>query len=995
MNTMAAKQLAWKERSLLTPLTFGALLLFWVLAIVIGVVSSYGNSSSRTIAGSMTTLYIVISVIHGLACGVFMFAPEREAGTDRFLDQLPISSRAIGNAKFLWSSANVLVFNLATILSGCLVFYWIRGEWMTDVVPRDQSIFLAAAMAFLLPVTTYLWSLLSSRLLSSPLHATFLAALLTGAGSILCLILAGTIGDMAHPNSFAIVNGVLVVLLAILNLKLSQTWLRPAENMSNVSPQGPQGRLQANTGSSKLGGKSYAIDKADRKQRAYRVLCWQSIRYFRFPVLVVVIGSALFWALFSVGGSAVSHYANFLFAGFAGGYVGMSTFLGDQRNGNYLFFREQGVNARQVWWVRMQFVALCSLIILPVSFFTFSTVHSRLVAEQQNYVAHYSLLIQSNISLVALVMTYLICLGSGQFCSLMIRSPIFLFASVLLVCPVLGWWAWCVGFLGASSLDRVGLNILYPSLFVGPLVACLFWATWWFAPGWMTGLRSFRGRVVSNGAVLLVAGLCFTGLVFDRVTEFDAGDWKKNLAAQKADFKAIESNNPAEKYAAALFFKKALSHFVPATELSKTWDESLDDKEWNPESLTRYWPNEVLDLFVAENQTSIHWLKEGLALPNSVYAFRPLGPETEARQLSLLACASTERLIRAGKKDAALESLLLQLRGLRHFVRTAGQVGFSDLSSQLVRWGEMEGQNKTSLLNGLKKLDESWAEVVKMNDPFTNLVVSRFEEWMIDYRAGVADRDFENFNQLTAFSFPWEVTRSEAYMLANASFQQRKLDLLKAEANVPGSYLRSAAVRENNFYFEAPWYSNPQRTLSLFDYGIRFRERSKELAHEIQLYRYVKIRWALAAFYADMGRYPEALLDLSPRYIDRVPADYFGGGMFYYAKDGLELPAVFSWQVEAPDGTRRRFQLNRLSSGYTSQWGRLVTNFSIAKNTPFLLPVAARRYGVVHWWLPKVRAKEVADDAPESQQPKGKGVLLVNPVLDKLEWYSDIKLKCD
>src|SRR5947209_7864913 len=41
--------------------------------------------------------------------------------------------------------------------------------------------------------------------------------------------------------------------------------------------------------------------------------------------------------------------------------------------------------------------------------------------------------------------------------------------------------------------------------------------------------------------------------------------------------------------------------------------------------------------------------------------------------------------------------------------------------------------------------------------------------------------------------------------------------------------------------------------------------------------RNLHVAFALAAYHADLGRYPEKLAELAPKYIDQIPDDLFSG----------------------------------------------------------------------------------------------------------------------
>ena len=992
MNAMAARHLAWKERSLLTPLSIGFLLLFLVIVVCCCFSFSLNHTTARNAAAAITTIFITVGVIHGLACGIFMYAPERENGTFHFLEQLPVPSSVVGSTKYFWSAANVIGFNLAAMAVAAVAFYISQGVHLSIIVHDDQSIFLTVGLALMIPTTTYLWSLLSSRLVSSPLYATFLAAFLAGSGAIACLIMSGMIGDVAHPAAYAVANLTLILVLGLINYRLGLTWLRPAE----YKRERQRVKLEGARSSRPLKPTLFAdleSEKRDLNRRINRSLKWQAMRFFRLPFAICVCYSVLFLVFSSFGTGSKSHYSNFFYVALVGSVVGILTFAGDQYRNGFLFFREQGFYPRKLWASRIGFIVVCGLLTLVVSTIVFrgtmQSLNAVLAGETISRYLGYEVHQQANTSYLSLIIVFLVSAGAGQFCSMFIRSPIFLIAGGMILCFLVCCWAFYIDSIGSGSINYVGGTHFYPVVFTLPLAISFFFATWWFAPRWISGASPVKNRVLACSGVIVVAALCVFGFADYRMKEFSGFDWDGTLETYQGHYEHIERGEPSLEYKAAIRFKEALGKLVPVDDLPGEWIEKLKEAKLNPDGPVKFWPAELVEQFTESNAESIELVKEGLALQNPVYAFRPLNTGSAPRRLSLLISANTESWIRKQNPEKALESLLLQLRGFRHFVDIDGHRGFSDSVSQFLRWGEMEGQSPEKVLDGIKKLDEAWRQLDLMQDPYTKLVVCDFQDWMKGYRNGITDSTYVNRQDNSTIPFFWEITRSENLWLQNAMQIEKRIELLKAEINEPGSYSRSGMFHDGKYEIENPFR---QRfwTLSLFQFEHRFDYRKKELLHEAQLIRYTKLRWALAAFKLKEGQYPRQLNDLVPGYLGEVPVDVFGGGYFYYQPIGLHSPVIFSWSKELPNGDRRRFHVARNSVSF----GRTVTGYSIPAETPFLLPVAAQESGKTHWWLPRVRLDSLQDpNESEKILPQGPGIVLSNPVLDLLTWSSEITLK--
>ena len=342
---------------------------FWGAVLAIGLMFHFGLFVFGDVApGNLHAISFMIVILYVFGSAGILFSGEREAGTDRYLQVMPLSVPVLFSAKALFLAGSALFVGLLLTFSA-LVFELLSN---TSGVrgPEGWEFTVAAGIVifgggFVLWTTTI--SLASARVMRT-LGWTALAYLLSCMGIAYLLFLVGISGG-SHENAFLCTFGALDAVLCVAVVGLTVRWLRPTFGGSldgtHLLPE-------------RIGWKQpFALDAAQAKPMAaspagrwLSAQLWLEFRHARWFVcgyFVVFAGLTVLvqvnrnwdappeqeWHTFVIWWYWIVIVTSVL--------AGCQTFLGEQAQDRFRFQINRGVSPVALWWTKIGVWAVITL----------------------------------------------------------------------------------------------------------------------------------------------------------------------------------------------------------------------------------------------------------------------------------------------------------------------------------------------------------------------------------------------------------------------------------------------------------------------------------------------------------------------------------------------------------------------------------------------------------------------------------------------------------
>ena len=351
MTTLVLRRLLWKDARTLLPI-WGALLIAVVSLQALMLVFALYDPSERWFDGRGFSWSVVTSVAAPLAfcfaaaAAAILFAGESEEGTDDWLRVLPIPPRTLATAKLATGLASLLLFVLATALTGALAT-WIGPN---DFGARGGLVNLAGtSFVGLAAFATGIPFSLQFKRVVAVLGATLMATL------PLMALADWFANDVVNIPNFAAAP-MLFATIGLVDIWLVYRWSRgeavalprPVEWLEAAAARLTAGRefsLRCLKRASSLG---------SPRARMYAVQFWREMRSAFWFVAAWTVGGAIFLLPTLFAGSrsfpveALGLFAMLYWLA-TPAVCGLMTAAGDQRTRQHLFLGQHGVSPATTW----------------------------------------------------------------------------------------------------------------------------------------------------------------------------------------------------------------------------------------------------------------------------------------------------------------------------------------------------------------------------------------------------------------------------------------------------------------------------------------------------------------------------------------------------------------------------------------------------------------------------------------------------------------------
>lgn len=508
------RRVLWKEYRVLRPLWVAV---FVLTAVVQGLIAAFAPAGAD-LPQIMFAASLTGAVLFAVGASSILFAAEHEEETHAFLAILPTNWRPLFLGKVLIATILAIALGAALLPFGAAFVGWFdTGPKLPPAHVMRQHLGLFGVAIFEALAWGTLFSLLSKRPLLAALLTIVCGATLVH-GAVIAVNQSGmATSDLAAYSEAIPVRVAMIAGAAALAFLAARNWLvphpaciAPSHSFARSSlPKAPTpitellGRLRAD---------SHSNETFFRGRMLTRLL-WQTWReswkLLLVPLLMAVflllgVGAAIGF-LFGTMPSAIFAGATLLFAP---ALYGSFAFYADQRKASYRFLAEHGARPRYVWFSRHAVWFGALLILLTAITAALSATGVAAYRQQLEaaagdgdwrwWRADTSMLEQWSalrIFFGASIAAWggaITAYSTGQFFSMSVRSEILAAFLALLVSPFVVAW---VGLLFAWQLSA--------ALFLLPIAAGFFLATWLLAPDWIAGrltLRSWIGPTIAIAA---------------------------------------------------------------------------------------------------------------------------------------------------------------------------------------------------------------------------------------------------------------------------------------------------------------------------------------------------------------------------------------------------------------------------------------------------------------------------------------------------------------
>jgi ABC-type transport system involved in multi-copper enzyme maturation permease subunit len=883
---------------------------------------------------------IFLTGFYALGCCATLFAAEREAGTDAFLQSLPLSYRQLLAGKIGCASICVSAMLCLT----CTLAGW-KTEWRA--IREDNLVELFAYHGSLI-IDLSLGAIFFSLYMKRPLVVAVLGGLAAMLGrnllDFMLLVCYRRNGEeMIHIFLYYHIIYELVTIVLI--WRLGTMWLQgrgqrgrsPFSRRSGIalwrSGSRPQAKDRPARGDDRF---------APNRVRLFGRLLWQHWRLSRKMLMIFVsltiplsfiliqnwINGYLGYLLFGLAPSerltnmeAVSLPINgmaFLALGLVP-LMGIAVFYADNRD-SARFISEHSASPRIFWLSRQVSVwgagvlALsifyCALVILlflnKTSFYTPETIRP-LLSQLHDRQSENSLE-QMNLEPVLLfingpVIIVIMGLSAGQFCSMLFRSGIIAgFFSFILTCIFVCWLA---------TMNYLGVPWLW-SVATVPLLLLL--ATWLRVPYWLLERNGPRTWLKPAISLVVPSLLILAGIAYFRMTEIP-------LVNPGFSIKDIDADASPEQQTALKLFQEAWRLMVKDIATS---DKSIASPA-NSEITTDY-PKfyQQMDVLVTNPQAlkleeiaQVYANRESIALTlkASNVSFHTC-PNSRIENdcgyipaLCHLLINSARQMEEQGDLDAAVERYLAAIKIAEQFRRIAPrEISASShlehrVCYQLPLWAARPNQTPERIAAALRQLERLTGYL----DAGKRSITSHY----IDVLATInGDEDMFNTTMATWTDelrmrhelsnlwllLPWE--RSRAVRLLNIVVKTEMVNACQMEEEgrvnrriTNTSELTSIPPKFFNILARERGLLTP---LDFMYFHYYFFHESRAYKETITLRRATHLLLALQAWKLQNGSLPDSLQDLVGPYLDRMPNDPYTGKPFHYLQNGFERAAHWS-----------------------------------------------------------------------------------------------------
>ena len=903
------KHLIWKEARLLLPACMGLMSLAALGMLAVGCFAA----PSITDNGSMFIgLALGSAVMTALVCGAMAFSLEKENRTDTFLSRLPFSSKKLADIKMLTAGICFLVFYLSAIVIAVGLFALFFGGRNLLAVSAGRAVLgPSLPVAFLMPVMSFLWSLMFSRYLKKTLNVVLLAATCTVVVPFILGLIWNTFLNTFLEKEVGVFEISSIFLLQVVLLLAgivihSGDWLRPNQSQRSRFKGGGEstvGQFKRTFGS--LSG-------------SVASLAWQTLRIHWLGLLIsVALGviylvvvlpftdfiAMAFPSLYRNEASEASIYwielSNDLFAAVIGCGFGLALFASDQSGSSYRFFQQRADYPRRVWLSRVLILVVVGLwvtgVIAIVNRFAFTAFvgQYQMIAVNQSIspsqwyspVHDISLLLPYFLTLtVRSASMFFVVSAVGQLVSIYCRHGI-LNALIGLVA--------CVGtIVWVRYLNWYQAPVYY---FAWPVGIGALALSWWYAPSWIRGTRQLSATIVAVGVMAVISVGCILGLRADRLNDYLAQPAFNDLDNLFDNPTALRGAGDP-RFELANKMESAVGEWERACEefRQKSSPKLMDDLEFD-QALLKQTPA-VNELFDSQRPT-FDQIVEAVSQPEMRYYFF-LPPDAAStiwarKYQSISGLIERFKLHAIRRSDAELYRLALSGE-ISVLMNRPRSVSFENIN-EYIRWGDQPDREVGELVSGINEVE--------------SLIQSSFsienEHWL-ENRYFLYRRNPVTYNLDLAWEPERNKRKAQLEILTQWEGWQNfcKLNGLTADDWT----VRRRASRDGR---EVVYAYAPMRE------GYRaYLDHYRQDRNSLQVLRYLKQRLALAAWKQETGSYPTRLGDLVGKYLN----DYDGLSNSYYP-EGLDLPSVCLPLAVA----------NNANTIYT-------VKSAIPSNTPFLLP---------------------------------------------------------
>jgi ABC-type transport system involved in multi-copper enzyme maturation permease subunit len=569
--------------------------------------------------------------------------------------------------------------------------------------------------------------------------------------------------------------------------------------------------------------------------------------------------------------------------------MGACVFLADQRGHGFRFFAERGIRPGHVWLSRhlvWMAVLFCWTLLVFMTTLAFLDPPAR---EPQ----HAVVILGYVFGLAILGYT------AGQLCSMFLRSGILAGFFSLVLSGVLCGWAWLMWFLQVPWTWSVV-----------PIPLALLLATWLRAGGWLLERDTLRAWLGPILALMVPAVAVLTAVPAYRVYQIPAVD---------PGFSPEEFARPAtaeERETFQMYYRASLM-YVPREAPKRAPDVASESAP--PESEAERTARDAA--WIKANQEAIGLMLTASRRPTCDF-FDPLSDPSKAevlqrcRFLCDALVASAAQLESEGKLDATWERYEAAVRVSLHFRHRGAWMGpgvadrvEGNVYGRLPTWAAQPGQTPQRIeaaIRQLAKLAEhvpSRSEAIKSDYLRTRRVISSGPAAF----AQEIDRTRPRFWATLAMQrLPWE--RARALRILNLMTARD----LKSFSEVESAISREASfVLPDDFRDDPEWLAMMRPTPLLaalhywFHYGGRSWACTRDLASIETRRRAVRLLLALEARKIEHGELPKKLDELTPSYLDRLPADPYSAEQFQYFPQGLPIPITSApWDGGEPEVIR-------------------------------------------------------------------------------------------
>jgi hypothetical protein len=638
---------------------------------------------------------------------------------------------------------------------------------------------------------------------------------------------------------------------------------------------------------------------------------------------------------------------------------GSIVFYADQRQRRYQFFAEHGIGGRGVWlvrnavWLIVLVVILALIVAVQIAAIAGVAIHSwREVFLQDHYwqaaqwaatsareqVGTYLGLTHAALQYAGKVLLApLAAFAVGQFCSMILRSPILAAFLSLVLSVVLAAWMFIVF---AWQLNAW--------LFVAPIILAFFLATWLRAPDWIEGRNSLRAWLKPLAAVLVPLAAMALCLPTARLAQIPGGgqllsyeqlagistpgetskQQKTELYLQAARLASGQfDDDPLEpwyKYSGMGMPDRETYLGIDQSRIPEDELEAYSRAKEQHEQLSKEATEQALDLLVRAAEEQEGWLPAAdqpgrwfdfrdelvtaSGYPNSTFDEEWTHPGelySEFRTLLSLATYNGDTLdeflagltlsarIRAGQPARIFVAQLRREQRLLEAI--ARWAGHEERTVEELRDAQQRLQRFFSSLPDPKKAP--WADAALVHDTIQgdvpplfysqpNLRLSHHLAYLANQIPWERERALRALDVLTALDVE-RIQSVEDPLFNNESriAWQSSGDTLRARI--------TAARPESVLQFTRPDYQAARTSyLASMEYQARVRidQFLKEIVDAEVRRRALGLQLALITYLRQHGEYPGALELLLPDHLAQEPFDPYTGEAFRFEPAGLSLP---------------------------------------------------------------------------------------------------------